>query len=426
MRGLDDLIVRQVSREPEQGAHYLTNFLLLRLGLSFLLYGALLVVVPTFFDYAGRTTLSILILGLSVIPDSLTYVAQSILLGQRRFGAPAGILTGVSLFKVTGGSLVMLTGGNLLQLAWVWVAGSVLGMGLMLLLAVRSVGGVKLSDWLDWSPLVRHWRVALSFLFLTSLATLETQADTILLSSFHDEREVGLYGAATTLAYSLIMFAQAYRFAVYPLMSRFARQAPEKVARLYAQSLRYLAILVLPMVAGMMVLSPQIVPFVFGPHFQPTIRVLEILSLTLIFMFLNEPNVRMMLVHDRQNQIFLFLMSSATANILLNLALVPAWGAVGAAVVRVCSALLLFLLTHVYVNRFLTRVNIWPVLVRPMLAALVMILILWPIRAWLWPAIGAGLVIYAAALKLVGGISVKEINLLYQAMVNQSRRTAPD
>jgi hypothetical protein len=53
-----------------------------------------------------------------------------------------------------------------------------------------------------------------------------------------------------------------------------------------------------------------------------------------------------------------------------------------------------------------------------------MILVLWPIRAWLWLAIGAGLFIYPAALKLVGGISAGEISLLYRAMVNQSRRTA--
>jgi O-antigen/teichoic acid export membrane protein len=141
-------------------------------------------------------------------------------------------------------------------------------------------------------------------------------------------------------------------------------------------------------------------------------------------MFLNEPNVRMMLVHDRQNRIFLFLISSATVNILLNLALVPLWGAMGAAVARVCSALLLFGLTHAYVNRLLTRVNVWPLLFRPTLATLVMILVLWPIRAWLWLAIGAGLFIYPAALKLVGGISAGEISLLYRAMVNQSRRTA--
>jgi O-antigen/teichoic acid export membrane protein len=425
MRGLDDLVVRQVSREPDQAPRYLTNFLLLRIGLSPLLYGVLLLVVLVVFDYADDTTIPILILTLSLIPDSLTYVAQSILLGQRRFGAPAITLTGVSLFKLVGGGIVLFSGGSLQQIAWLWSVGSLLGMITLLVVAIQRVGGLKRSDWLDRRPIARHWRAALSFLFITTMATLETQTDTVLLSGFHGETEVGWYGAATTVAYSLVMFSQAYRFAVYPLMTRYALQSPEKLSRLYGQSMRYLGMLVLPMVAGIILLSTQIVPLVFGPQFQPTVRVLEILIPTLVFMFLNEPNIRMMLVHDRQNRISLFLVCSVTANVLLNLALAPAWGAMGAAAARVCSALIFFTLNYFYVSRFLVRLNIFRLLSRSGLATLIMALTLWLVRAWPLPvSIGIGIITYVAALGLVGGISSDEVTLLRQAIARRRNHVA--
>ena len=64
-RGLDDLVVRQVSREPDLAPRYLTNFLALRLGLSLFLYCVLLFVVLVVFDYAPSTAIPTLILALS-------------------------------------------------------------------------------------------------------------------------------------------------------------------------------------------------------------------------------------------------------------------------------------------------------------------------------------------------------------------------
>lgn len=424
MRGLDDLVVRQVSREPDQAASYLADFLRLRLVTSLVLYAVLLFIVQAIFDYSHTTSQTILILSLSLTPDSLMYVAQSILLGQRRFAIPATVLAGVSLFKLVGGALLIFLSGTLQHVAWLWLAGSVIGMILMIGAAVQGTGGYHLFNRWDYTLLKRHRHAALSFLLITTLATLETQIDTIVLSGFHDETQVGLYGAATTVAYSLVMFSQAYRFAVYPLMSRYALHAPEKLSRLYEQSMRYLGIFVLPMVAGIILLSPQLVPFIFGSQFRPTVQVLQILSLTLVFMFLIEPNVRMMLVHERQNQISLFLFSSAAMNVFLNIALVPAWGASGAATARVCSALLFFLLCHFYVNRFLTRLNVLQLLFRPALATLVMAFTLLLVRTSLPLAILVGFITYAIALKLVGGVSSVELTQLYKWVTRKHQRTA--
>ncbi|MFQ6100895.1 MAG: flippase [Anaerolineae bacterium] len=424
-RGLDDLVIRQVSREPDRASRYLTNFLILRLGLSLLSYCILLFVVLVVFDYDQSTAISILTLVLSLVPDSLTYVAQAILLGQRCFGMPAIILAGVSLFKLVGGGLVLINGGGLQQVAWVWVIASLLGMVALLIVAVKRLGGIQRADWFDWLPLARNWRTVLSFLLITTLMTLEGQLDVVLLSALRDEVEVGWYGAATTVVASLVILSQGYRLAVYPLMTRYALYSPEKLSGLYKRSIRYLGALVLPMVAGVALLSPKIVSLVFGPEFQPTARVLEISILALVFMFLNVPNSRMMLVHDRQSWSSLFLLVSVSANALLNLALDPAWGATGAAVARLCSSALLFLLNYLHVARFLVRSSPIQLLSRSALATLVMGTVIWLVRTWPLPvSIGVGIATYAGMLWLVGGILPNDAALMHQTIAGWRNRAA--
>jgi O-antigen/teichoic acid export membrane protein len=420
-RGLDDLVVRQVSREPDQASCYLTSFLLLRAVLSAGLYGTFLLVVRSAFVYAESTMGVISIMALSVIPENLAYVPQSILLAERRFGVLAGVLASANLLKLIGGWIVLFNQGSLQHVAWIWLIGALLAMLPLLLIAVRQVGGVRRSDWLHWRPLAQNWRPALSFLLITGMLTLESQIDTVVLSAFRDEAEVGWYGAATTVTFSLVMFAQAYRFAVYPLMTRYALHAPEKLASLYERSMRYLGTLVLPMVTGIVLLAPQIVSLVFGSQFQPSIDALRILIPALVFIFLNVPDSRMMLVKDRQSRSLLFLVGSLVVNVALNLALDPILGAIGAATARVCSSFLYFLLTHLYVVRHLMPLKTLQTLLRALTATLIMALAVWLTRSWpLAVSIAAGVVVYVGMLWVVKGIPPADL-LMIRELVEKRR-----
>src|SRR5690606_30601470 len=96
------------------------------------------IVAGFLFDYEQKTTNTILILGLSVIPDSLTYMAQSIFLGLRQFKIPAIVFASTSLLKLMGGSIVLATGGQLTNIAWVWLLGSLLGMLVLVPSAIKK------------------------------------------------------------------------------------------------------------------------------------------------------------------------------------------------------------------------------------------------------------------------------------------------
>jgi O-antigen/teichoic acid export membrane protein len=68
------------------------------------------------------------------------------------------------------------------------------------------------------------------------------------------------------------------------LFSAFSRlrNEPERMAALWLDSIAYLAAVLLPVLLGLIVVSPDLVPAVFGPHWEVSIGVVQILSVSVL------------------------------------------------------------------------------------------------------------------------------------------------
>jgi O-antigen/teichoic acid export membrane protein len=416
LRGLDDLTVREVARDPDSSARYLANFLVLRFILAAVSYGVLWLVVRFGLRYPVATAEVILILALSQIPESLLYTLQALLMGRGDFRTPTVAWLCISALRLGAGIVLVQVGAHLTVLAWTWNLTLLPGLLLLLAVALRQVGRLRLRDWLDYSALRQHWRAAVSFLAINVLLTVESQSDTVLLSLYRNEQDVSWYGAATTVTMSLLLFSQAYRMAVYPAVVRYALHAPQKLAQLYERSVRYLGSLGLPMVVGLVLLAQPIVLAVFGPGFAPSIAPLAILAPALLFMYLNAIDVRILYAHDRQTVSTLILGISVLINLTLNLTLDGPLGATGAAVARVSSSGAMFLLCHVYVTRNLLPVSLPHVLARSAVAALLMGVLLRLIPIGPLPlTIVLAAIAYLGLLLLLGGVPREDRELVLGA-----------
>ena len=399
--GLDELMIRQVARDRSTSSQYFGTFLLLRALLTGAAYLLMVLFVGKLMPYPLTTIRPILILGLSIIPDSLGSVGQSLLNAHERFGLPLVAGIAGSLVKLAVGAWAAVNGGGLEGVGWAWVVGSCLAAAINLAAAGRLTWPWRLRLWLDWPFWTYNLNLALPFLGMGFLLTVEYQADVVILSAVRNEVEVGWYGAVTTIIFALNLLAQGYRAAVYPLMARYRQTDPGKLARLYERSLFYLGALALPMAAGLALLSSEIIVLIFKPAFSGAIVPLQIMSCLLVFNYLNVPNSRLMLVSDQQKRLTLFLVGSMGTNILLNLWLDPRLGAVGASAARVCSSMLFFLMNDLYVNRRLMPHKVLKTLARPALATAVMALAVWQVRgANLWLTILVGIVLYSGMMFL--------------------------
>lgn len=409
--GLHELTVREVAPRRNESARYLVNFIALRL-LSSISFYALLILGLFFLPYSEQTTRVILILSLAAIPEAIFTICQALFEAHERLFVPVLAAVVSAGIKLGLGLWLLFQGASVVQIAWAVPLAVTLSLliyipGLISLFR-RSPGQLPASLSLDF---IRSQTGFMSSFFVIHLSSLlDYQTDALLISLILTEADVGYYAAAQTILLAFNLMPLAIRTAIYPLMSRYYHTETEKLAVLYNYVSRYLMLLVLPMAAGVTLLAEPIILLVFGEEFAPSVPVLQISIWAIVFLFLNVPHSRLMLIRNRQRVAGWFTGLAMVLNVMMNLVLIPRWGINGAAVARLLSTFAIYLSFYLYVRKNLMPSPLLPILVRPLIATTIMVMVILPLREMnLLVPILAGAAVYALASFLLGAIPAQDI-----------------
>jgi O-antigen/teichoic acid export membrane protein len=230
----------------------------------------------------------------------------------------------------------------------------------------KQDGQITVSMWTTWL------QQAFPFFFVTVFYTLDYQLDTVLLSLWQSETAVGIYGAATTVLFVLLFIPQSLREAIFPAMARLYPENLPALRKLYCTASRWLLAAALPIVVGGTLIARDLMTFVYQEAFYESGRVLQIMLWSLLLLFINVPNNRLLIVAGKQREVAWFTIISTSVNVLLNAWLIPRYSYVGAAVARLVSTSVFFILTYAYTYRHLLRFNLLHILARPVIAAVIM------------------------------------------------------
>ena len=402
--GLHEIMVRELPARRDESGRYLVNYVTLRLLLSVAVYGLLLLGLRLFAPYSETTTAVIVILSLAAIPEAAFSMCQSLFEAHERLLTPLLASVASTALKLVAGFWLLTRGADVVTIAWVVPLASLLS------LLVFAPGLARLSRRtpqrlparLNLVFLRAHLATMPSFFVIQLFSLLDYQADILLISLMLSEDDVGLYAAAQTILLGFNLMPVAVRTALYPVMSRYYVQAPDKLAVLNDKISRYLLAAILPVATGVTLLAGPIIELVYGPAFGPAALVLQVSIWAVVFLFLNVPHSRLALIYNRQRDAALMLGVTTGLNVALNLLLIPRAGIVGAAVARLLASLALFLVFYVYTQTRITPVRLLPSPGRVLLATAAMGLAVWPLRHWpLLVPIAAGAVVYVAAALLL-------------------------
>jgi O-antigen/teichoic acid export membrane protein len=402
---LDELLIREVARDPGTARRYLANFGLARLSLGVLLYAVLAAIILGLTSYAPHTKHVILLLSISIIPEGLNRLAQAILTAQERFGDMAGISLLTSALGVCAGGAALWTGASLEIIVLTQVSVTLLGL-LMYAALARFRYAVRLRGLRpDWRFLQRHIKPSLSFAYIELCIAVEWQIDVVLLSFFLSEEQVGFFSSAQTVVSAALFALSAYHSALYPLVARLYDTDRPRLWNLYRRLISYVGAASLIVSIAVATLSPIIIRTMYGPGFSPSAVVLQWLIWNAVINFWGEPNSRLVIVSGHQTPAAIFLFFGMAANILTNLVLIPRSGIVGAAWARVLSAAVFAVINGVFVYVRVSRINPLPIVARLLIAGLAMaglILGLRAINVWLALFLGlCGFVLVSLAVHLV-------------------------
>jgi PST family polysaccharide transporter len=333
--GLNAIVVRDLVLRPEQREQVLIATLLLRIAGA--IAGVFVVMIAAFFTQA-RDTLMLSLIGIAALGtifqsfDAIDFWFQSQLLSKFSVYAKSGAFLIVSAAKI----VLLLMGAPLLAFAWIGLLEMILGAA-GLYLAYRARGHVIKLSAFQW-PVAKNL-VTRSFpLFLSSVAIIiYVRLDVVMLGQMVGQREAGIYSAATKLSEAWYFLPTIIVASLAPAILRMREIDPE----LYLKRLRTLYFVLSWLAIGVALpvslLAPWVVDLLYGPQFKEAGPVLAIHLWASLGVFLGIASGQHLLAEDLQAISFYRTLVGLGTNVVLNVLLIPRYGAIGAAIATVVS-----------------------------------------------------------------------------------------
>jgi len=177
--------------------------------------------------------------------------------------------------------------------------------------------------------------------------------DAILLSIIQGSAAVGVYGVAYKVMENLTFFPAMLAGLILPILSRHIFSNRKQFTEIADTTFRVFSIIVLPLVIGGAFLSSDIIAIVSGSGFEEAVPVLEILMLSLAFIFFGHYFNMLLIVGNFQKKLMKLLFFVAIFNISMNIFLISKYSFLGAAATALMTEGLVAISTGFLVYRLL-------------------------------------------------------------------------
>ncbi len=408
--GLGTVTTREVARNKSLKDKYLSNTSFLRLGLAVLTF-VMLALFVNIVNYPTETKLVIYLIGGSIILNGIagTFYAIFQAFEEMEFQSISLIINGVLMF--VGTLLAIYYHMDILIFALLYVISN-----LVCLMYTVSV--------YIWKHSLPKWNLDKNFIKITMLAALPLsivsvftliafRVDIVLISFFKSTTDVGWYSASYRLLEVFLFIPAVFTTAVFPIFSQFHVSSKDSLKFTYQKSFKYLTILSLPVAVGVTLLAQPIILLIYKSSFTPSILVLQILIWTIPITFLNYIFGSILPAMNRQNTLLKITFISMVFNIALNLAVIPTYSYLGAAVVTLLTEAIVISLCF-YVLRSFCAINIKTVLLKPIIASAVMAVFLLTVHTNLFLEIILAIIIYFAAILVIKTFDREDHDILAQ------------
>jgi O-antigen/teichoic acid export membrane protein len=229
------------------------------------------------------------------------------------------------------GALVALlaAGANALAAGYAYLLGAVVAAVVAHRLLARLlplVGPVET----DVPALVRF---SLPLVVSSVLSMLLLQTDTVVLGYFRPSADVALYGAAYPLAYAIVLVLSAFGFVYLPMASRLDADGDHAaLATVYATISKWVFVFTFPAFLAFVAFPADVLTVVFGARYAGGAPALAVLALGFTLNSLAGRNRQTMSALGHTAPLVPMTAGAFCLNLAANVALVPRYGPVGAAV----------------------------------------------------------------------------------------------
>jgi len=415
--GLPLLGTLNIARDETKLKDYANSILTLRLILASIGF-CLLLLLAALLPQALETKYLLAIYGLCLFPSAFFF--DWVFEGKQRmeFVGGARVLQWALYFGLIVG--IVKSSDQLLAVPMLYFASISAATLFLMVLFSRRYGRPSFKIDLDmWKSMLRR---SLPVGFALIMITLYTNLDTIMLQFMRGEEEVGYYSAAYKIILFITGLGGMYYIAIFPVLSSLYKTSLEAMRRLLSATAKLTVIVALPLAMGGTIIARPIMNLLYGSRYDNGIIAFQILIWAVAVILVSSVYGRSLVACDRQNKVAIAVSVGAGVNLILNFALIPPYGLMGAAIATLVTQAVVTVLMYRYFSQVMA-IPIRGYFLRPVLACIGMGAFLYFGPGWnVILLIALGATIYFSLLLLLGGVTKREIALVWEHL-SPSRAT---
>ncbi|MGJ5627781.1 oligosaccharide flippase family protein [Nostoc sp. CALU 1950] len=372
-QGLRTLFTRELSRNPQEMPVYLVSGTFLQILLSVIAYVAQVVVV-FLLPYNSDTSMTCYIMGLTIIPFSLSNITEAIFQAQERMN-----LISISTVPVYVLRLPVMLWFLHLNYGVNYLAG-ILAISETLVFVIEWVLLTRVikPKWQIKQDFVLHlFKSARTFMLTDAVGIVSSRMAILIISLLGSELMVGLYGVIGQLMLPFTLVCDSICMAAFPVMTKAVPLGLEKLRQITENVIEMLLCVSLPLIVVIIFLGNDLITFIYkDPNFNQVNLVLKISSLSLITYPFVRTFVYLLLANGFEKFNLRQVIVTNIVGILSGVVLISQYKLMGAVFMQLAMGFTGFTLLIYAVYSKLFSLRVWRIIRRPLLISAGMVLVL--------------------------------------------------
>ncbi len=344
--GINSVLVKELIDHPEQAGQIIGSALAMR-GLSSLLSAGTIVCLVSILDAAEPVTVTVTALcsiGLVFhIFETFHYWFQA-----RLRSKVSAIVILVGYIISSGYKVVLLILGKSVE----WFAFATvldhLCVGVLLLICYRRYGGGKLS--VSRSVCRRILSKSVYFILPSLMVSIYGYADKFMLKHMLSDAQVGYYTTAAAICGMWCFVLTAIIDSVTPSVMEAHKQDKDLFEKRNRQLYAIVFYVSVAVSAVLCILAKPVVSILYGEAYLEAAGPLRVVTWYTAFSYLGVARNAWIVCENGEKYLKYIYISAALSNVLLNLLLIPLWGATGAALASLVTQVLTTLVVPFFIG----------------------------------------------------------------------------
>lgn len=346
--GFNRFLIREVSINRHKLNEILFNVTILRLTFATIIFSVFAVTLYLLDPQQARVSLSILAV-MAVLPQTIAFSLDAVFVALQKLQFSALGVLGLSVgTTVAGIYLVGQNYGSTGAVSAVIIGEIIYTLILFLILRVENIGFFSKSSINHFKKIIMG---SLPYGLLGIMGLIYFKIDTLLLSYMRGNFETGIYSVAYRFLEAVIFIPSAVSMAIFPILSRLHEHDASSLKKIYFQSMQVMLFVGVLIFLIYQLILPFIVKW-FLPQYLPAIGIINILAITIPFMFAHTPSTQLLLSTEKYlKPVIILSVVTMSFNIISNIIFIPQFGFVAAAWITVSSEILSFVVFLMYIQK---------------------------------------------------------------------------